>query len=321
MERDRLSRRKAIARTGIICGSALTSAYLPAEPARAEGAVTEKSGHYVYCLNTGTIRGQKLGLAKEIEVAAKAGYQAIEPWISSIEEYAKGGGSLRELRQRISERGLTVESAIGFTQWIVDDDAARAKGLERIKVEMDMLAQIGGKRLATPPSGATDKPGLDLMKAAERYRALLELGDQMGVVPQLELWGFSRNLHRLGQCLFVAIETGHPKACVLADVFHIYKGGSSFHGLSLISAKALQVFHLNDYPSDPPRDKINDSFRVYPGDGSAPLTPILRDLYSTGGQKVLSLELFNRKYWEQDALEVARTGLEKMQTAVKRALD
>ena len=41
-----------------------------------------------------------------------------------------------------------------------------------------------------PPAGATRKPGLDLMKAAERYRALLELGDEMGVVPQIETWGF-----------------------------------------------------------------------------------------------------------------------------------
>jgi hypothetical protein len=31
-----------------------------------------------------------------------------------------------------------------------------------------------------------------------------------------------------------------------------------------------------------------------------------------GGVKVLSLELFNRSYWEGDMLEVARTGLSKM---------
>jgi hypothetical protein len=31
----------------------------------------------------------------------------------------------------------------------------------------------------------------------------------------------------------------------------------------------------------------------------------------------LSLELFNETYWKQDALEVARTGLEKMRAVVK----
>jgi sugar phosphate isomerase/epimerase len=158
------------------------------------------------------------------------------------------------------------------------------------------------------------------MKGAERYRVLLEAGDQIGVVPELELWGFSQNLHRLGECACVAIETGHLKACVLADVFHIYKGGSAFNSLRLMSGSMIQVFHMNDYPAAPPRDKINDSFRVFPGDGVAPLTQILRDLQAIGGRKVLSLELFNRKYWEQDALEVAKAGLEKMKAAVSLAL-
>jgi 2-keto-myo-inositol isomerase len=103
-------------------------------------------------------------------------------------------------------------------------------------------------------------------------------------------------------------------------VFHIYKGGSDFHGLKLLSAGALQVFHINDYPAEPPRAEANDSHRVMPGDGVAPMTQILRDLASTGGNTVLSLELFNRGYWEQDPLHVARLGLAKMQTAVATAL-
>ena len=69
----------------------------------------------------------------------------------------------------------------------------------------------------------------------------------------------------------VAIESGHPKACVLPDVYHLYKGGSDFAGLKLLNAAAVHVFHMNDYPANPPRSAINDSDRVYPGDGVAPL--------------------------------------------------
>jgi hypothetical protein len=35
---------------------------------------------------------------------------------------------------------------------------------------------------------------------------------------------------------------------------------------------------------------------------------------------MLSLELFNRDYWKQDAFVVARTGLVKMQAAVRNGL-
>jgi sugar phosphate isomerase/epimerase len=77
---------------------------------------------------------------------------------------------------------------------------------------------------------------------------------------------------------------------------------------------------LNDYPADPPRETIGDRDRVFPGDGIAPLTQILRDLHASDNRAVLSLELFNPTYWKQDPLTVARTGLDKMKTAVKKAL-
>jgi sugar phosphate isomerase/epimerase len=222
------------------------------------------------------------------------------------------------LKKRISDSGLTVEGAIGFPEWVVDDDTRRSKGLERAKQEMDMMAQIGGKRFAAPPAGATGLPKLELMKLAERYRALLEVGEQLGVVAELEVWGFSQNLGRLSECVAVAMETGHRNACVLPDVFHLYKGGSDLHGIRLLGPEAIQVLHMNDYPNDPPREKIDDSYRMYPGDGVAPLSDLLQALRRTGGRKVLSLELFNRKYWSEDALGVAKTGLAKMKAMVAK---
>ena len=310
------SRRRFIAAAG-----ASISAVVAGNPA---AVASENAGKtrvpFTYCLNTSTIRGQKLSLDKEIEIAAKTGYTGIEPWVRKVNDYA-AGGNLRDIRKQLSDSGITVESAIDFSRWIVDDDAERAKGFEQVKRAMDVLAQIGGKRIAAPPAGATREPGLDLMKAAERYRALLEFGDEMGVVPQIETWGSSKNLHRLGQAMFVVIESGHPKACFLPDVYHTYKGGSDFHGFKQLSAHTVQVLHMNDYPADPPRATIGDRDRVMPGDGIAPLTQILRDMLANGSRATLSLELFNPTYWKQDPLSVAKIGLEKMKAAVNKALD
>jgi 2-keto-myo-inositol isomerase len=272
-----------------------------------------------YCLNLSTIRGQKLPLAEEIEIAAKAGYHAIEPWMNKIDEHVKKGGSLRDLGKRIADLGLTVESAIGFAEWIVDDDARRARGLEQAKRDMAALREIGGKRIAAPPAGATDQTDMNLFRAAERYAALVDLGEKMEVIPQVEVWGFSKCLSRLGETTFVAVESGRAKACILPDVYHVYKGGSDFAGLGLLSGSAVHVFHVNDYPAEPKRDTINDSHRVYPGDGVAPLSQIYRMIHTAGFRGYLSLELFNPQYWKQDALEVARTGLQKTRESVQRA--
>ncbi len=312
-----LSRRDLLTTTGLACGAAFAGS-LPL--ATAQPPLT-KDKPFRFSLNTSTIREQKIGIVREAEVAAQAGYDCIEPWMGTLDEYVKGGGSLKDLGKRIADLGLAVESAIGFAQWIVNDDEARKKGLEQARRDMDTLVQIGGKRIAAPPIGAHDKPGPDLATAAARYRTLLELGDQIGIVPEAEVWGFSKTLSRLAETVYVAVASGHPKACVLPDVYHLYKGDSSFETLKLLSGIAVQVFHLNDYPADPPRESISDAHRVYPGDGIAPLVPMLRDLRLAGFRGILSLELFNRDYWKQDPLAVAKTGLEKMKTLVAKSLE
>jgi 2-keto-myo-inositol isomerase len=320
MKYDCLSRRRFVTASG----AALTAALLANRPvaagAEAKPAGAPHAGRFRYSLNTSTIRGQKLGLEKEIDVAAEAGYSAMEPWVQTLQEYVRGGGRLSDIRQRVADRGLTVENAISFSRWVAEDEGVRTQAIEQVKGEMDLLAQIGGKRIAAPPLGAMNDPALDLTKAAERYRVLLELGDKTGVTPILELWGGSKCLHRLGECLFVIAESGHPKACLLGDVYHIYKGGSDFNGLRVFSAAALPVMHMNDYPADPPREKATDRDRIMPGDGIAPLPQILRTLADHGGETVLSLELFSPVYWQKDALEVARTGLAKIKAAVEKAL-
>jgi 2-keto-myo-inositol isomerase len=317
MKENIVSRRNFIASAGAMFGAVISGR------SYAVAANNNKSGSnpktpFRYGLNTSTIRGQKMSLKEEIGITAQAGYNAIELWVDKIHSYAGDGGDLKDIRKQINDSGLTVEGAISFFNWIVDNDDQRAKGIEQAKRDMDVLAQIGGKRIAAPPAGATRQAGLT--KAAERYRTLLELGDQIGVVPELELWGSSKNLHRLGEVMFVVIESGHPKACMLPDVYHIYKGGSDFNGLKQISAHAIQVLHMNDYPADLPRETITDRDRVYPGDGIAPLTQIIRDLNDNGSRAVLSLELFNPTYWKQDPLAVAKTGLAKMKNAVSKAL-
>jgi sugar phosphate isomerase/epimerase len=269
-------------------------------------------------LNMSTVRGQKLSPPDQVDLAAKAGYDAIEPWIGELRQFEQSGGSLRDLGKRIADQGLKVSSAIGFAEWIVNDDARRAAGLEQAKRDMELLKTIGGTHVAAPPAGATRDTDIPLLKAAERFRALIEIGEGIGVLPQLEVWGFSTTLSRLGETMLVATESRHPKACVLLDVYHLYKGASEFAALRLLSGAAMNCFHMNDYPATPPRETIRDADRVYPGDGVAPLTQILRDLFATGFTGTLSLELFNPTYWQQPALEVARTGLEKMKAAVAR---
>jgi sugar phosphate isomerase/epimerase len=309
-----LSRRAVLAGAG---GLAVTAT-------RSEARADAPRG-FGFCLNTSTVRdrdGHSRPITELIDIAAKAGYSAIEPWTSELDAYRKSGGTLKELRKRVADAGLVVPDVIGFSEWIVEDEARRKKGLEQAKRDMEWAAEVGSAHVAAPPVGATGgaskrddpkftRPVVDLVAAADRYHALLELGAKVGVVPIVEVWGFSKTLRRLGEALLVAAECGDSRGCVLPDVYHLYKGGSGFTGLPLLSAQAIGIFHVNDYPKID-AEKITDADRVFPGDGVAPLKDVFATLRKMNYAGFVSLELFNRDYWKRDPHEVAKTGLAKM---------
>ena len=313
MPKDIISRRNSLKLLG-------TSAIAPLIPAiskiNSEPQSTIPPASFRYCLNMSTIRGHNLGFIKELETASKAGFRSVEIWMNSLQTYLTNGGTPKEAKKRIDDLGLTIENCIGFAEWIVDEEDRRKKSLDLMKKEMDLLVQIGCKRTAAPPAGATQTPGLDLKKAAERYRTILELGDATGVVPHLELWGFSKNLSRVSEVFYVALESGHPSAKVLLDVYHLYKGGSPVETLSLINPYSVEILHMNDYPAQLSSSVITDADRLYAGDGVAPIKQVLRALSKKDKPLVLSTEVFNKNYYAQDALLVAKTALQKMKKVV-----
>ncbi len=316
-----LSRRTILGGTAGLLGAAVSAGV--SASAKASGAADAANKRkpeepFGYCLNTSTIRGNHLDVAAQIDVAARAGYDAIEPWARDIEAYTAKGGTLKDLAKRVSDSGLTVEDVIAFNSWLDDDAARRAKSMENLKREMDIVAQVGGKRIATPPGNNGENVSLD--HAIDYYRAALELGQQMGVQPICELWGRSAVLGPLSHGAYVAIGTGRADASLLLDIFHLYKSGTSFASLNQINGAALHVLHVNDYPAADDPAKLTDANRVYPGDGVAPLGQIFRDLRDNGFRGVLSLELFNQEYWKLSAAENARTGLQKTRAAVRKAL-
>lgn len=270
--------------------------------------------NFRYCLNTSTISGQKPGLLNYIEIASKAGYDGIEVWVSDVKDYLESGHSTVSLKKFIGDFGLKIENAIGFAPWLADEET----GFTQMKEEMEMLADIGCHRIAAPPAGVPADQPLDLFMAGKRYRKLIELGRQTGVMPQLEFWGSSNVLWHMGQIMMIAAVANDPDVRLLPDVYHMFRGGSGFETLKMLNGHILEVFHMNDYLDTKPREEQGDADRVYPGDGVAPIIQILTDLKNMGGEKVLSLELFNRNYWKEDPSVVAETGLKKMKAIVNK---
>lgn len=300
-----MTRREMLQSAGLFAGAT-------AMPQMSQPVTKAAKKEIALCLNLSTIMGQNLGFIKELQIAAQAGFTSVEIWVPTLEKYLQSGGSISEAKKIITDLGLKIENTIGFAPWVVDDNAVRGKGLEQLKKEMAWVRELGCLRTAAPPMGATQQADLNLKAAAERYRIILDLGKQMEVIPQLEMWGHSKCLNRVADLLFVAAEAGHPDAKLLLDVFHIYKGETSLDSLHLVGENSIDIFHVNDYPINLKPEIIKDSDRIYVGDGDAPIEKIIHSLHTGDRPLVISLELFNKELYAKDALLVAKDGYAKM---------
>ena len=303
-----------------VLAAAVAAPFALASPGRAAALDQSETG-VRFCLNMSTVRGQKLTVPEQIALAADTGYDGIEPWLRDIDAYVAGGGTLAELKHQIDDSGLRVESAIGFAKWIVEDDAERKAGLDQLRKDAATLAAIGGTHIAAPPIGAhqAEAAKVNLDAVAERFAAAIDVADTEGVLPQIEVWGFSPNLSKLAEVMYVATAVGDERVRVLPDIYHLYKGQNDYASVAMLPGRMVSCFHLNDIARRFTPDVAKDADRVYPGEGDMPIAHVLELMAASGFAGALSLELFNPAYWEQPAASVASRGLESMKRVAREA--
>jgi 2-keto-myo-inositol isomerase len=269
---------------------------------------------FVYCLNTSTIRPTPL--LEKIAIVGKAGYQAIEPWNDEITAYLQQGGSVAELKHALADAGLSVVSMIALHSWVTSEGVEHARALADCRRRMTQAAELGSPYIvASPPQEV-----VDANRASDRFGELLEIGNQVGVIPSMEFLGFVDGVKNVATAWAIAAGSGTPraKATIVADVFHMMRGGGSIDDLLTIKGDRLACFHINDLPAVPDPLVQRDEDRVMVGEGIADLPRVIANLRSIGYRGPLSLELFNRKLWEQDPLEVVTRGLVRIRELVEK---
>ena len=303
--------RRSLLKAGI--GLAAVPAALAASAVSAEKKHQKGASPWPLCLNTSTIKPTPL--KDKIRVTADAGYDGIELWIDDLEKYEAEGGDLKTLGAEIRDRGLFVPNIIGLWNSIPADKDAWEKSLVATRRRMRMAAAVGSTHVAAIPG--PDRADFDLKWGAARYHDLLEIGrEEFGIIVAFEFVGFLKGINRIGLASAIALDADDPDACLICDTFHLYRGGSGFHGLRQLAPEFIADFHWNDVPANPPREQLGDQHRIYPGDGILPLVQVLSDLIAIGYAGPLSLEMFNREHWKQDPAIVAKTGLAKMRVQV-----
>jgi sugar phosphate isomerase/epimerase len=266
-------------------------------------------------LDGATVGWPKLG--KFVDIAAEAGYDAIEPWMRQLEQYEADGGNLKDLAKRIEDRDLFVPSIIGLWNAIPTQRSAFEKSLTPTRKRMRLARDLGAQHVQTIPAKEGE---MNLDWAGQAYRQLLDIGlNDYNLVPAL-VFVEMFTIKTLSDAAHAALVADHPKARIIPDTFHMHLAGSGLASLRHLHGDFIAIFQFNDAPATPARDKLNDGHRVMPGDGILPLQQALQDLHHAGFKRAVSVELYNSKYHKMDALKAARLGLNKTVAVIDQAV-
>lgn len=266
---------------------------------------------FLYCLNTSTIRPTPL--MQKIRLAGRLGYQAIEPWNDELTEFVQQGGTLADVRSAIQDAGLKVVSVIALHNWVTTEGDAYTKALDECRRRMEQAAYLESPIIvASPP-----REVVNLDHAARRFADLVRLGQQAGVEPSMEFLGFVDGVKTVSAAWTIASGSGAAHPTIVADVFHMVRGGGSIDDLLAVRGEQIAHFHINDVPASPPALEQTDADRVMPGEGTVDLARVIANLRKIGYRGAISLELFNRALWAQDPEEVCRVGLARIRELVE----
>ena len=104
----------------------------------------------------------------------------------------------------------------------------------------------------------------------------------------------------------------------MLDCYRFWSGLGKFEDLDLLQPGELAHVHFQDVP-DMPRELLDNTTRIIPGDGVSPLVRILRKLAEKGYSGRLSVELFLPEFQQGDPYEVARRIREKCEAVMHQA--
>ncbi|MFP6612644.1 MAG: sugar phosphate isomerase/epimerase [Pirellulales bacterium] len=263
---------------------------------------------FTVCLNTSTIKPQPL--LEKIRIAAEAGFAGVELWINDIYEYVGRGGEVRDVERAIQEQGLIVPCMIALRQWGEAVGREYELILDEARRRMELAARIGSPYVvATPP-----REPCEISQLVDRYGDLLDIGRAVGVKPTFEYISFFAGAQTLDVAWQVVQQVDDDDATLIVDAFHTWNSPSTKGLLAQIPANRISHYHIDDGHPDIPRCQQTDPDRVMVGDGPIDLAGEIQALRDMGYQRTISLELFNAELWDQDPLQVAQLGRQRLET-------
>jgi sugar phosphate isomerase/epimerase len=257
------------------------------------------------------------GYRKSLEGWAKAGIKNVELTDVMLEDFLKTD-DLAAARRVVTDLGLTPVSCAAVLPdfWIPNPN--RAAAMETWKKRCDQFSSFGLTHIYCPAVTSRKVTQEDYKGAVDCLREGGEAAAQSKMTAMIEFARNSSFISTLTTALKLIRQATHPNVRPMLDCYHFWSGLSKFEDLDLLHPGELAHVHFQDVP-DIPRELLDNTTRLIPGDGVSPLVRILRKLAEKGYSGALSVELFLPEFTQGDPYEVAKRIREKAEGVMRQA--
>jgi 2-keto-myo-inositol isomerase len=256
------------------------------------------------------------GYRASLEGYARAGVRLVEVIPPHVEAFVASDG-MPAARRLLSDLGLKVVSS-GGVLGLAEPLPGRAKNLEDLKRIAEMMAALGVDRMVCPCRATATFTTDDYRKGVDNLREAGEIVKPLGIVAMVEFMSRSTFIGTLPTVLRMTSDAAHPNIKPMLDCYHFWAGLSKFEDLDLIHPGEIHHVHFQDTP-DIPREMLDHTTRIVPGEGVTPLVRILQKLKEKSYRGALSVELFLPEFQQSDPYEMARRIRASAESVMTRA--
>ena len=178
--------------------------------------------------------------------------------------------TLAGARALLDDLGLLPVSAAAVLPDLWLPGPARADSLDKWRLRCEQFVALGLEKIYCPSTTTRLVTEGELAATPAAIREAGDIASSFGLTAMIEFVRTSTHLATLPQTLQAIRGAGHPAVKPMLDFFHFLAGRSKLEDLDLVQAGELAHAHFQDVPAGP-RESIDNSSRLIPGDGVAPV--------------------------------------------------
>ena len=248
-------------------------------------------------------------LDRKLTAIADAGYGGVEIFENDLLGF---DGSARDVRRMMADLGLVCTCYQPFRDFEGLTGAARIRAFDRAEAKFDVMADLGAELMLVCSSVHRDASG-DFERIVDDFRELGERAARRRLRVGYEALAWGRYVYDHRQAWEIVRRVDHPSVGLILDSFHSLARKIPIASLRDIAGPKIFLMQIADAP-DLSMDYLYWSrhFRCLPSQGDLPVAEYVAAAVRQGYRGPLSLEIFNDRFREWSASQIAVDGLRSL---------